>query len=237
VIADLLLQLQRTGFKRTLGVFALACLSPVLIAVFTPLDTAATAGDFHVSVLAKPSLWLIGAVFMLYAPLEGWLSSAAPYLKRSGFTERGAAVLLAITWMVFLTARFAIAYWQQAEVLNPDSDHILMLILALIATVALGNLAGSHRVDSISFWVLLLGVALGPIFSSLVGFLLLYFQPHEHGTAYGTMFAIGTAGSLLLGPLITPRAGKPDADRFVFRLLALVSLGLIAVILAAWVTR
>jgi fucose permease len=238
VVANLLLQLQpTTGFQRALGLFALACLSPVLIAIFSPSEITATPSALHLDVLARPSLWLTGIVFVLYTPLEGWLSAAAPtYLKRTGFTERAAAMALTVTWLAFLSGRFVLAYWQQAEVLSADSSHMVVLVLALIAAVALGNLVGTHKKDAIAFWFFLVGLALGPIFSSLVGFLLMSFDPQEHGMAYGTMFAIGTAGSLLLGPLVNP-SEKPEADRKVLWLLAGTSLALIAVMLAAWVTR
>lgn len=239
VVGDLLLQIQRTGYRQTLMVFALACLFPFILALAAPGEPMPTdGGNVHWGVFQRPSLWLAGAVFILYAPLEAWLSaSALPYLRRIGFGESGAAVLLVSTWLAFLGGRLVVAYWQQTESLDPDSSHLVMLLLALIATVALGNMAGAARHDSVTFWMLLLGVCLGPIYSSLVGFLFLNFDPRSYGCAYGTVYAMGTAGGMLLTPLFRPREQKASPDKPVLWMLAGISLSLIGMILAAWVSR
>lgn len=240
VVGDLLLQIQRTGYRQTLGFFAVVCVLPFGLALAAPGEATATdgGGGVHLEVFRRPSLWLAGAVFVLYAPLEAWLSAgASPYLRRSGFREGGAAALLAATWLAFLGSRFAVAYGQQTEALDPDSSHLVILLLALIATVALGNMAGANRQDSISLWMLLVGVCLGPIYSSLVGFLFLHSDPKVYGSAYGMVYAVGTAGGLLLTPMFRPSLQKPAPDKSVFWMLAGISLSLIGVILAAWVTR
>ena len=50
-------------------------------------------------------------------------------------------------------------------------------------------------------------------------------------------YAVGTAGGLLLTPLFRPAEQKPSPDKSVLWMLAGISLSLIGVILAAWVTR
>jgi hypothetical protein len=62
-------------------------------------------------------------------------------------------------------------------------------------------MAGTANRGSAWRGILLLGFLLGPIFPTLVGVVFQLF-PDREGTAYGTMFAIGSAGSLLLAPLI-----------------------------------
>jgi fucose permease len=238
VIGDLLLQVQRTGHRRTLTFFALVSAVPLIVALASPGEPALADSGLAFGVFRRPSLWLAGVVFMLYAPLEAWLSaSAMPYLKRAGFGEGKAAVLLAVTWMAFLGSRLALAYMQNTEALDPDSTHFVILLVALIATVALGNMAGAVRHDSVIFWMLLVGACLGPIYSSLVGFLFLHFDPKVYGSAYGMVYAIGTAGGLFLTPLFRAREQKPAPDKSVFWMLAGISLSLIGAILAAWVAR
>lgn len=239
VVGDLLLQIQRTGYRQTLGVFAAASLMPLVLAIATPGDSMPVdGGGLHLEVFQRPSLWLAGAVFVLYAPLEAWLSAGAlPYLRRVGFGEGRAAALLAAAWLVFLGSRLAVAYGQQTGTLDPDSSHFLILLLALIATVVLGNMAGANRQDSVALWMLLIGACLGPIYSSLVGFLFLHFDPKVYGSTYGMVYAVGTAGGLLLTPLFRPSPQKTTSDKSVFWMLAGISLSLIGVILAAWVTR
>jgi MFS family permease len=236
VVADLLLQFQRVGYRRTLSVFALLCLVPLVLAVSAGAEPTITSTSIvHLTVFTKPSVWLAGVVFVLYGALEGWLSSSAPgYLHRANVGRSKAGLLLAITWLVFLGARFVVAAWMQTGVFDADSGHLMMLVMAVIATVALGNLAGAERHDAVVVWFLLIGAALGPIFPTLVGFLFLYNDPQEYGTAYGLMFAVGTVGSLVVAPLYSAHK-TAQTDKTVLRLLAAISLGMIGVILAAWV--
>jgi len=58
-------------------------------------------------------LWLAGAVFFLYAPLEGGLHTwSSTYLQNVGHSERKAGQLIAGFWSCFLLGRLAMAYFQ-----------------------------------------------------------------------------------------------------------------------------
>jgi hypothetical protein len=85
------------------------------------------------------------------------------------------------------------------------------VILAVLATVMLGNLAGTVSRPAATTGLLALGFCLGPIFPTLIGVL---FVRHSDmpGTAFGAVFAAGSLGSLLLAPLIGARMSRTSAQ-------------------------
>ena len=201
-LADLLLR--ALGFRRAVAVLAVVCLLPALAALLTPAQAFtlpdSDAGDLA-GVLENPILWLAGLVFLLYSPLEGALGTwATTYLTQIGYRERRAALLLSGFWLAFLGGRLVVSYLQQ-RVLPEHSEAWLILFLAVLGAVVLGNLAGTQNRGSAAWGLLLAGAILGPIFPTLVGILFRNVKVAEQGTAYGAMFAIGATGSLFLAPL------------------------------------
>jgi fucose permease len=194
------------GFRRTLSVMAVLYLGPALAATMTPAQAFAEfdsmkLGDLGV-VLGSPILWLTGLVFLLYSPLEGALGTwTTTYLKELGHPERRAALLFSGFWLTFMAGRLLASFLQQT-VLPEHSEAGVILVLAILSAVVLGNLAGTQNRASGGWGILLAGALLGPIFPTLVGLLFRKFEVSEHGTAYGAMFAIGSSGSALLAPLI-----------------------------------
>lgn len=207
-LADLLIR--GIGFRRTLGLLAVICLVPAGAAVLTPGDEfnpQKHVGDFLGdlgAVFADHRLWLIGLVFMLYGPLEGSLGTwATTYLTELGHREQRAALLLSGFWLTFLGSRLVAAFWQhQRGTIAPAGDAVVIIILALISAVVLGNLAGTHSKGTAGFGLLMVGACFGPIFPALVGIIFNVFPKQVHGTAFGAMFAIGATGSLIVPPII-----------------------------------
>src|SRR5207244_6923248 len=80
-VADLLLR--RLVYGRVLTLLAIVALLPAVMCAFTRQDAFPAPGDEGpASVLANPTLWLIGLAFWLYSPLESSLSTwATPYLE------------------------------------------------------------------------------------------------------------------------------------------------------------
>jgi fucose permease len=205
--------LQRLAYRRVLGVVALVCLFPALLAALTesrafgPGGSPAELG----TVLRSPTLWLAGLALLLYAPLEGSLGAwATQYLTDRGFRERKAAWLLSGFWLMFLAARLVTALLQERNSLFTGAW--LMVALALAAAVFLGNMAGARTGFGGAVGLLLVGACFGPIFPTLVGMLFVRF-PHERGTAFGAMFAIGAVGNLLLPSLIGAYARRTTVQR------------------------
>jgi fucose permease len=207
--------LRSVGLSRALTMAGVLCLTPALLILFVPpiervLETAPTTWE----VLLDPMLWLAGLVFFLYAPLEGTLHTwGSAYLQNMGHSERSAAVLISGFWSCFLLGRLLVAYLQHWRFLSASWDTWILIFLAGGATVILANLVGTAKRGGATRGVLLLGFCLGPIFPTLIG--RLFSAPEytsAHGTVFGTVFAIGSAGSLLFAPIITARFHRKSAQ-------------------------
>ncbi len=221
-------------FRKALGVLALACLVPALAALATP---GADFGDATQAVplgklLANPFLLLAGLVFFFYAPLEGSISVwTTTYLTDLGFREKSAVWVLSGFWACFLVSRLFTAY------LLPEGWDPWMTVLAgLLAAVVLGNLAGAPDANwrKVALGLLLLGLLLGPIFPCLVARVFKAFGD-SRGTAFGEMYALGSVGSLILGPILGSRARSRNVQP-TLRILVVVSLlmAAAALTLALW---
>jgi fucose permease len=224
-LVDLLLHTVR--FRWTLAVLALICLAPAVVALFvsgSQLPAPAPQGDL-IAVFHNPLLWLSGLVFFLYAPLEFAIGTwATTYLTDHRYRPSRAAWLLSGFWLTFFAGRLGMAFLEGGDILPRESEPWVILFLALLSAVALGNLAGASTKGNAGLGLLVLGAFLGPIFPTLMGGVFTAF-PERRGTAYGAVFAIGSVGSLLMAPIIGRRARATSVQQSL-RLLMLLALGL-----------
>ncbi len=206
-LADVLLRAM--DLKRALAVFAFVCLVPgVAAAVPRNLDAVAQQHASLASLLDHSAIWMAGLVFFFYAPLEASVSVwATSYLTEQGHDERRAGRLLAGFWAAFLASRLAVAGAQHVGWLPPAADAWVLVVAALLAAVVLGNLAGAAGRHSAAVALVLLGFVLGPIFPTLLGLVFRHF-PEERGTAWGSVFALGSLGALLLAPVVGAAAQR-----------------------------
>jgi len=233
-LVDLLLRILE--FRRTMILLAVVCLIPALIAAATDreyLQVDVQEGDL-IKVLSDWRIWLAGAVFLLYMPLEGSVGTwATTYLTDLGYGTRQAAWLLSGFWLTFLAGRLLMALLQQ-QLFDPRVEPWIILILSLLAAVVLGDLAGASSRGNAGLGLLALGLIFGPIFPTLVGIVFGLF-PHDQGTAYGAMFAIGATGSLFAPPLFGAYARRTSVQHalrlpmFMALLMVVLSLVLAAV--------
>jgi fucose permease len=210
-LADVLLR--SAGFSRSLGLLAVLCLAPGVITLFLPPEAVPPPQETDVlAVLAQPILWLAAGVFFLYAPLEGCLHTwASTYLHNLGHEEREAHRLISGFWTSFLAGRLVAAYLLHTRWLPEQPERWMLCLLVLGATVMVGNLVGTANKGGATTGLLLLGFFLGPIFPTLVGFLLWYFAATP-GTVFGVLFTLGSAGSLFFAPFISARISRSTAQ-------------------------
>jgi MFS family permease len=237
-LADLLLRTVR--FRWTLGVLALVCLVPAALAVAASVP-AAPAGRTHGdlgAVLLHPLVWLAGVVFFLYGPVEFSTGTwATGFLTGQGFRPSRAAWLLSGFWVTFFGARLALAYLEAQDVLPKHNEPWMIALLALLAAVALGNLAGTAARGNAAVGLLVLGACLGPIFPTLLAAVFQAPDLADHrGTAYGLVFALGSVGSLVTAPLVSASARR-TSPQHAFRILMLLALLLTAAALVLGLAR
>jgi fucose permease len=199
VLADALIR--RLGARRTLGVLAVICLIPAPAALLTPRATFpdSSAGPHEWGFSPNTSvLWLIGTILMFYILLEGGLSKwLFAYLRDLGHADRRIGIMQSSFWFMFLASRLAISLVQQTW-LPEGSESWVVVLFAVLATVLVGNMAGSQNATSAMWGSLALGVFLGPILPTLISILFKEFPLAEQGRAYGATFAIGATGGLAL---------------------------------------
>jgi fucose permease len=198
---------QGVGSKKALAVFAFVCLLPAFPAALAgegtlepPHDPADIAG-----LLRSEPVWLAGLVVFFYVPLEAavgvWTTT---YLAGFSQTRRPGAWLAAF-WGAFVVSRLLTALAQHANILPEGIDVWFLVLLALLAAVALGNLSATTRHGVARAGVVVLGLLLGPVLPTLIG-RVLQSPIEEQGTALGVLFGMGSLGSLFLGPLVAHRS-------------------------------
>jgi fucose permease len=192
-------------FQRTLICLGVVCLVPAVVVAtqwnavgqFQPEGQSTGLGEL----LGEARIWLAGLVFFLYGPLEFAVGTwATTYLLEHGYSDRRAARLLSGFWLMFLAGRVLTAFLEDQRVLGANGDRVLIPILGLTAAVVLGNLMSAPATKKTGVGLLILGLILGPIFPTLVAMVLKF--GYAPGTSYGTVFAIGSLGGLILAPLI-----------------------------------
>ncbi len=209
-LADVLFRV--TDQRRALAFLALVCLVPAFLAAVADgrhLDVH-SPGASLTALGGSLDLWLAVVLMFLYAPLEAAVSLwVAAYLVDEK-DQRHGTWLLPLFWCLFLSSRLLLGLAGHAGLLSDAHIGWFLVMPALLAAVILGNLAGVRK-ENATAWVLLLGFAMGPIFSTLLAMVFLMpglRQAHAPGVAYGALFAAGSAGSLLLAPLLVPRPGR-----------------------------
>lgn len=231
VLLDLLLT--TLGFRRTTAVFALLVLVPGFLVVlpaaedFPATPALATLGSLAV----QPAVWLAAIVFFLYAPLEAYICLwTATYLGRHGQQDRQTSWLGSF-WAAMLGSRLLTALIQHSSGLGDAYDSLFLVLLALLAAVALGNMSGATRWERAYVGLIGVGLFVGPLYPMLLSVLVRLVGAREvPGTMYALMFAAGSVGSVALTPLVhySKQAGTFQTA---LRIPLLIALSLTGVIL------
>ncbi len=234
VLSDVLIRLME--FRRAAVVLAVLCLAPALLAILGgPLPEAPRQAVDFGKLLSNADLWLIGLLFLFYAPLEASLSVwATTYLTDLGQESGGAVWGLSMFWAAFVASRLLAAVALHAAA-KSYLDVWMLIGAGGLAAIMLGNLIGTGNKTAARFSLVALGFVLGPVFPALVGLLFRIEPRPPTGTAYGLVFALGSLGSLVLAPLVGARARRSSIQGALYVPL-LLALGLSAVALVLLVT-
>lgn len=229
------LLLGKLAWRKTLGLLAVLCLVPGLVAAIfgQQLANLQTESGSLAELLTSPVVWMSGLVFFCYAPLEGGVSAwITAYLDDPAEKNQSRRWLLAGFWTAFVLSRLVVALAQQSGAVSANWDRPLLFIPPLLAAVVLGNLSGAVKPTLIAGGTMLLGFLLGPVFPTLLS---LFFQTlrdegvHANGAAYGIIFALASLGSLVIAPTLGAAVRQHDVQRalriptFVCLLLAAVT--------------
>jgi fucose permease len=205
---------RRFGFRGSLQILAMICLLPVVPAILTNTSAFPHPAPGNANVLTDPLLGLAALLAFLYPPLEGSVRIWAPaYLGELFHPKPPPTFLWAAFWGVFLGARLLAIF------VPLKFAPWLLLGLALLAAITLGNVIGASRPASGGLGLLLVGFAFGPILPTVIGLSLHQF-PVQQGTALGVVLGSAALGSLIWPPLI-----EYFAPRLTARHVMLIPLG------------
>jgi hypothetical protein len=223
--------------RRCLLVFALLQLIPGLVVAFASWgDNPVAQGDAG-QVFNSLLLWLAALVAFAYAPIEATLADwSGGYLTESGHHPNMAETLTVGFWLSFLAGRLAFGLLLGWEVFLPNAESWIIVAMAVVAAVVLGNMIQAVSPRSAWFGLVIVGAALGAIFPTILGVGYQLTQA-ARGTACGIVCAAAALGRVSLAPLLglqARRSGAGSAMRTAM-ILALIVAGaalILAVLLA-----
>jgi hypothetical protein len=187
---------RRLGFHTGMLFLAVVSLAPAVFVMFTARDevVAQPRNADAVGLLSHPAAWLAGLAAFFYFPLEISLSSwMTDYLKNLGQDSRRLAYSGAF-WTIFLASRFV-----TGQFLVPTYEFWFVLVMAAVAAVTLGNLAGAYGPRS-ARGLLVLAACLGPLAPSLLGGII--GSSPSPPLALALVYTCGGAGVLVLRPAL-----------------------------------
>jgi fucose permease len=218
--------LVKVGLEKTFSWFAVLMAISLVFVFFVDWEslkpvTTTVIDDWLTMLLTDPVVLICCIAFFFHVPTEACVALwATTLMKDRGVTDGNASTLLSVFWLIFTFSRLV------AALLMPvGMDHMIVIILAVICTVATLGLALSRSQKITVGWIILLGAIMGPIFPILIAQLYGHVQNNINeqlvGRAVGLFFCIGGIGWALM-PLI---AGKIAARTSVQKAFFLISAG------------
>jgi hypothetical protein len=223
---------ERAGQRRALLAVGFSMLLPAALVALAPPDDfpgrAAVAGG---EAMQYAQFGLLAFALLLYFAIENCLDVwPAPYLKDIGHSERGVAFGLTAFWVAFLAARLLVGIFGSL-----GTGTWLLLILALLAASALGNLVGAYGRSSGSFGFWLVGLCYGPLLPGALA-LVPVVTPDRPAAALGVLLALSGLDTLLVRPYLIAYAQQHPA-RAVMRVPTVLALLLAAPLLVLALTH
>ena len=193
------LVLNKIGYKTTGTVIALVLLLFLIITLFVKGFPQVTAGfplSGAVKLLAKGIIISTALTLFCYMGIEtsmgGWVST---YVNNMGFSEKSSNLTLSAFWISLMVARLSAAGFGIKPIVTVELGVLPIIVLSVVAfiTILLMIIARSKSLAFIA--VILAGLALGPIFPTIIGVMFSKVDPSLHGSAFGITFAIGLIGA------------------------------------------
>ena len=188
--------IQRAGYRNTLLVSALLCLTPACISSFLDpiIFPTALAEPGLGDALLDPRLWLLTLLIFFWFPLEHSLDVwPRPFLSEIGYSAGAVTTLIVGFWFWFLAVRLAMGW-----VFTQGFEIWIIYILALIPPMVLGNLVGAYARSSGYFGFWIIGACYGPLLPAFLGMTMSFFD--KRCFILGIMLTIDSLVALIVRP-------------------------------------
>jgi MFS family permease len=220
---------RRWGYRQGLLGLGILCMAPAALtylsepAAFPKLDDTAT----WQAVFSHPHIAMIVCIILLYFAVENCFEFwPEPYLRELGYQERGQRIGMTLFWLSFIATRGLAAWflWRY-----PSQAFGWMFVLALLAGLIVGNLAGGYEVGSGTFGFIAAGAVHGPLLPGFLGLAFMLY-PQLPASALGLLLALSGLDTLAVRPLMRVFA-KDRPPRKVMRVPAILAILLAAPLL------
>ncbi len=188
---------ERVRYAVALNVFGIIAAAAALPAALADYPAVGGGADLAAAfaLISSPAALLAGFVLFCYIGLEVSAASwTTTYLKKVGFDERRASILLALFWVSMIVGRLITSQFVTTAV-----GRATIQVAALAAAGALFLMTGTMRRRLAGGCAVLSGLFFAPIFPTTIGLTYSKFNPSLYGSVFAVMLPIG-----LLGPSVVP---------------------------------
>jgi MFS transporter, FHS family, glucose/mannose:H+ symporter len=189
------LLIRKLSFPATISVIALCLLLPVFVALITTSYPELPAGGFDlgqaIGLLGKGIILVAALALFCYVALEasmgGWITT---YLHDTGYSPASANSLLSGFWIALMVARLG-----SVGLIDAERGAVFITVLAVVAVVGIALMIAAKGKGLSAVAVMLVGLAFGPIFPTIVGVTFSKVDASLHGSAFAIIFAVGLLGA------------------------------------------
>ena len=202
---------QKTNYEKSVSVFAVIAIIPLIFAVFASYPASQEAGfelANAVSLLGEAAVIIAAIALFFYIGLEMTFNNWLPTYGKAVIEDAGdvddpdkvdahASRLLMYFGFFMMIGRLITSF---IPAITANGDWALA-IAALIAGVIILYMTLTKSVFQSRVLASLAGLFFGPIFPTTVGITFAKFSPEVYGSIFGIIFAVG-----LLGGVVLPKA-------------------------------
>jgi fucose permease len=227
----LALVLRKLGYSRGLTFLAVVAIIPLVLGVFVEMhpdaapvpakESAAQPESGLGKLLSDPLFWIIGFAFLFYVPLEtsvgGWattlVTKVTPREVPEEDSKRVAAIALSGFWLGFTGSRLLVALLGAAGLfdrLGKKKEQVILLSMALACVALTLTLAYLRSRWGMVVAVILVGLACGPVFPTMITMVFTSVPSDTVGRAVGIFFFFASVGWTVIPPIIGTVAKRTD---------------------------
>ena len=201
--------LHRMGLRSTFMVFASLIMIPLVLSFAVDWQRIAPEEATRLftfsDLLHDKIVWICCIAFLFHVPVEACVATWATTLMiERGVEEKNSNLLLSAFWLTFTVSRLIaaismpfLAVLIKERAMNVETDHLVVVALAVIMLVVVLGLVTSRGKLQTSALLIFAGLILGPIFPILIAQLVGHVSaelPTMEGRAIGLFFCIGGIG-------------------------------------------